>query len=90
MGKRRCIQICSLHEDRVSLLKELSTPEPVNIAMDGSYVCIAGQGQYCVFNVDSGASQDLFPYDPATTYPHVKRVAKVRSYLFLNCVQWII
>ncbi|XP_027234374.1 transforming growth factor-beta receptor-associated protein 1 isoform X1 [Penaeus vannamei] len=76
VGKRRCIQICSLHEDRVSLLKELSTPEPVNIAMDGSYVCIAGQGQYCVFNVDSGASQDLFPYDPATTYPHVKRVAK--------------
>ncbi|KAG7163807.1 Transforming growth factor-beta receptor-associated protein 1-like [Homarus americanus] len=76
VGKRRCIQICSLHEDRVSFLKELSTPEPINIAMDGNYVCVAGQGHYCVFNVESGSSQDLFPYDAASTYPHVKRIAK--------------
>ncbi|KAK8726458.1 hypothetical protein OTU49_010260 [Cherax quadricarinatus] len=76
VGKRRCIQICSLHEDRVSFLKELSTPEPVNIAMDGTFVCVAGQGHYCVFNVETGLSQDLFPYDTAVTYPHVKRIAK--------------
>ncbi|KAK7068882.1 transforming growth factor, beta receptor associated protein 1 [Halocaridina rubra] len=75
VGKRRCIMICSLHEDRVTLLREISTPEPINVAMDGSFVCVAGQGQYCVLNVDTGASQDLFPYSP-TTYPHVKRVAK--------------
>lgn len=77
IGKRRCIQLCSLHEDRVSFLRELSTPEPVNVAMDGNYVCVAGQGQYSVFNVESGTRQDLFPYDAATTYPHVKRIAKV-------------
>lgn len=76
VGKRRCIQICSLHEDRVSLLKELSTPEPVNIAMDGNFVCVAGQGHYSVFNVESGTSQDLFPYEATSTYPHVKRMAK--------------
>ncbi|XP_045583732.2 transforming growth factor-beta receptor-associated protein 1 [Procambarus clarkii] len=76
VGKRRCIQVCSLHEDRVSFLKELSTPEPVNVAMDGNFVCVAGQGNYCVFNVETGSSQDLFPYDATTTYPHVKRIAK--------------
>ncbi|XP_063877866.1 transforming growth factor-beta receptor-associated protein 1-like isoform X2 [Scylla paramamosain] len=76
VGKRRCIQFCSLHEDRVSFLRELSTHEPVNIAMDGNYVCVAGQGQYCVFNVEAATRQDLFPYDMATTYPHVKRIAK--------------
>lgn len=76
VGKRRCIQFCSLHEDRVSFLRELSFHEPVNIAMDGNYVCVAGQGQYCVFNVEAGTRQDLFPYDPANTYPHVKRIAK--------------
>ena len=69
--------LCSLHEDRVSLLKEISTAEPTNVAMDGRFVCVAGQGQYCVINVETGASQDLFPYDPSSTYPHVKRVAKV-------------
>ncbi|XP_066960636.1 transforming growth factor-beta receptor-associated protein 1-like [Macrobrachium rosenbergii] len=76
VGKRRCIMLCSLHEDRVSLLKEIPTAEPSNIAMDGSFVCVAGQGEYCVINVETGASQDLFPYDPTSTYPHVKRVAK--------------
>lgn len=76
VGKRRCIMLCSLHEDRVTLLKEISTPEPMNIAMDGSFVCVAGQGQYCVFNVETGVTQDLFPYDATSTYPHVKRVAK--------------
>ncbi|KAK3864441.1 hypothetical protein Pcinc_029874 [Petrolisthes cinctipes] len=76
VGKRRCIQVCSLHEDRVSLLKEISTPEPVSMAMDGNYVCVAGQGQYCVLNVETGSSQDLFPYDHITVYPHVKRIAK--------------
>lgn len=76
IGKRRCIQLCALHEDKVSFLRELSTPEPVNIAMDGNFVCVAGQGQYSVFNVESGTRQDLFPYDVANTYPHVKRIAK--------------
>ncbi|KAG0723950.1 Transforming growth factor-beta receptor-associated protein 1 [Chionoecetes opilio] len=76
VGKRRCIQVCSLHEDRVAFLRELATSEPLHLAMDGSFVCVAGQGQYCVFNVESGARQDLFPYDAATTFPHVRRIAK--------------
>ncbi|CAL4122719.1 unnamed protein product, partial [Meganyctiphanes norvegica] len=77
VGKKRSIQVCSLHEDRVSLLKEVSTQDtPVNVAMDGAFVCVAGQVQYSIYNVETNSSQDLFPYDPETTYPHVKRVAK--------------
>lgn len=71
--------MCSLHEDRVTLLKEISTPEPVSMAMDGNFVCVAGQGQYCVLNVETGSSQDLFPYDHITVFPHVRRIAKVRE-----------
>ncbi|XP_076056469.1 transforming growth factor-beta receptor-associated protein 1-like isoform X2 [Oratosquilla oratoria] len=77
VGKRRSVQMCSLHEDRVSLFKEVSTIDsPVSLAMDGSFVCVAGQCQYSVYNVQTGSVQDLFPYDPTTTFPHVKRIAK--------------
>ncbi|MCL4130257.1 UNVERIFIED_CONTAM: hypothetical protein GTU68_011335, partial [Idotea baltica] len=77
VGKRKSLQICSLCEDRVSLLKEISIQDPpINMAMDGKFVCVAGHIQYCVYNVDSGTSQDLFTCDPSITYPLIKRISK--------------
>ncbi|KAB7494158.1 Transforming growth factor-beta receptor-associated protein 1 [Armadillidium nasatum] len=77
VGKKKSLQLCTLHEERVTLLKEISTQDPpINMAMDGKFVCVAGHSQYCIYNVDSSFSQDLFPYDSTTTYPLIKRISK--------------
>ena len=50
--------------------------------MDGNFVCVAGQVQYSVYNIETGGCQELFPYDSHQTYPHIKRVAKVQFIYF--------
>ncbi|TRY62441.1 hypothetical protein DNTS_032246 [Danionella cerebrum] len=77
LARRRTVQICSVHEDRVQLLKEVSTPEqPCALSLDGYNMCLALSSQYMILNYSTGASQDLFPFDCEERKPIVKRIGR--------------
>ncbi|XP_030637432.1 transforming growth factor-beta receptor-associated protein 1 homolog [Chanos chanos] len=76
-SRRRAVQIFSVHEDRVQMLKEVATPEqPVAVSLDGYFLCLALPAQYMILNYKTGASQDLFPYDCEERKPIVKRIGR--------------
>uniref|UniRef100_A0A5F9CIS0 Transforming growth factor beta receptor associated protein 1 n=1 Tax=Oryctolagus cuniculus TaxID=9986 RepID=A0A5F9CIS0_RABIT len=73
--KRRTIQVFLVYEDRVQIVKEVSTPEqPLAVAVDGHFLCLALTTQYIILNYSTGASQDLFPYCSEEKRPIVKRI----------------
>ncbi|XP_029460709.1 transforming growth factor-beta receptor-associated protein 1 [Rhinatrema bivittatum] len=75
--KRRTIQVFHVYEDRVQILKEVSTPEqPIAVAIDGHFLCLALTTQYIILNYSTGASQDLFPYSSEEKRPIVKRIGR--------------
>ncbi|XP_067842301.1 transforming growth factor-beta receptor-associated protein 1 homolog isoform X2 [Heptranchias perlo] len=75
--KRKTVQIYTVHEDRVQLIKEVSTPEqPVAIAADGYFLCLAMSTQYIILSYNTGTSQDLFPYNSEEKRPIVKRIGR--------------
>lgn len=75
--KRRTVQIYMVYEDRVQLVKEVSTPEqPCAVCLDGYFLCLALSTQYMILNYNTGASQDLFPYDSEEKKPIVKRIGR--------------
>ncbi|MBN3281869.1 TGFA1 protein, partial [Polyodon spathula] len=75
--KRRTIQIYMVYEDRVQIVKELSTPEqPSAVSLDGYFLCLALTTQYIIVNYSTGASQDLFPFDTEEKKPIVKRISR--------------
>ncbi|XP_007883285.2 transforming growth factor-beta receptor-associated protein 1 homolog [Callorhinchus milii] len=75
--KRKTIQIYAVHEDRVQLIKEVSTPEqPVALAADGYFICLALSTQYIILSYNTGVSQDLFPYNSEEKQPIVKRIGR--------------
>ncbi|XP_078401715.1 transforming growth factor-beta receptor-associated protein 1 homolog isoform X1 [Cetorhinus maximus] len=75
--KRKTVQIYAVHEDRVQLIKEVSTPEqPVAIAADGYFLCLAMSTQYIILSYNTGTSQDLFPYNSEDKRPIVKRIGR--------------
>nr|XP_033803744.1 transforming growth factor-beta receptor-associated protein 1 isoform X2 [Geotrypetes seraphini] len=75
--KRRTIQLFHVYEDRVQILKEVSTPEqPFAVAIDGYFLCLALTTQYIILNYNTGASQDLFPYSSEEKRPIVKRIGR--------------
>uniref|UniRef100_W5KQR2 Transforming growth factor, beta receptor associated protein 1 n=1 Tax=Astyanax mexicanus TaxID=7994 RepID=W5KQR2_ASTMX len=76
-ARRRAVQIFTVHEDRVQMLKEVTTPEqPCALSVDGYFLCLALPTQYMILNYSSGASQDLFPYDSEERKPIVKRIGR--------------
>ncbi|KAI4884620.1 hypothetical protein NFI96_022242 [Prochilodus magdalenae] len=76
-ARRRAVQICTVHEDRVQMLKEVTTPEqPCALSVDGYFLCLALPTQYMILNYSTGASQDLFPYDSEERKPIVKRIGR--------------
>ncbi|KAG9348674.1 hypothetical protein JZ751_028991 [Albula glossodonta] len=76
-AKRRTVQIYMVYEDRVQMVKEVSTPEqPCAICLDGYFLCLALSTQYMILNYNTGASQDLFPYDSEEKKPIVKRIGR--------------
>ncbi|KAL6456082.1 hypothetical protein MHYP_G00359330 [Metynnis hypsauchen] len=76
-ARRRAVQICTVHEDRVQMLKEVATPEqPCALSVDGYFLCLALPTQYMILNYSTGASQDLFPYDSEERKPIVKRIGR--------------
>uniref|UniRef100_A0A8C4RHC5 Transforming growth factor, beta receptor associated protein 1 n=1 Tax=Erpetoichthys calabaricus TaxID=27687 RepID=A0A8C4RHC5_ERPCA len=75
--KKRTIQIYMVYEDKVQIVKELSTPEqPSAVSLDGYFLCLAFTTQYIILNYNTGTSQDLFPYDSEEKKPIVKRVGR--------------
>ncbi|XP_053163354.1 transforming growth factor-beta receptor-associated protein 1 isoform X2 [Hemicordylus capensis] len=75
--KRRTIQLFLVYEDRVQIVKELSTQEqPCAVAVDGHYLCLALTTQYIILNYNTGVSQDLFPYSSEERRPIVKRIGR--------------
>ncbi|XP_061597424.1 transforming growth factor-beta receptor-associated protein 1 homolog isoform X1 [Cololabis saira] len=76
-SKRRTVQIYMVYEDRVQLAKEVTTPEqPCAISLDGYFLCLALATQYMILNYNTGASQDLFPYNSEERRPIVKRISR--------------
>uniref|UniRef100_A0A673JIY9 Transforming growth factor-beta receptor-associated protein 1 homolog n=1 Tax=Sinocyclocheilus rhinocerous TaxID=307959 RepID=A0A673JIY9_9TELE len=77
LARRRAVQICTVHEDRVQMLKEVTTPEqPCALSLDGYNICLALSTQYMILNYSTGTSQDLFPYDCEERKPIVKRIGR--------------
>ncbi|XP_042551451.1 transforming growth factor-beta receptor-associated protein 1 [Dipodomys spectabilis] len=75
--KRRTIQMFLVYEDRVQIVKEVSTPEqPLAVAVDGYFLCLALTTQYIILNYSTGLSQDLFPYCSEEKPPIVKRIGR--------------
>ncbi|XP_062934548.1 transforming growth factor-beta receptor-associated protein 1 [Cynocephalus volans] len=75
--KRRTIQVFLVYEDRVQIVKEVSTPEqPLAVAVDGHFLCLALTTQYIILNYTTGAAQDLFPYCSEEKRPIVKRIGR--------------
>ncbi|XP_076011478.1 transforming growth factor-beta receptor-associated protein 1 homolog [Genypterus blacodes] len=75
--KRRTVQIFMVYEDRVQLVKEVNTPEqPCAVSLDGYFLCLALTTQYMILNYNTGASQDLFPYNSEERRPIVKRIGR--------------
>ncbi|XP_010643246.1 transforming growth factor-beta receptor-associated protein 1 isoform X2 [Fukomys damarensis] len=75
--KRRTIQVFLVYEDRVQIVKEVSTPEqPLAVAVDGHFLCLALSTQYIILNYNTGFSQDLFPYCSEEKRPIVKRIGR--------------
>lgn len=76
-SKRRTVQIYMVYEDRVQLVKEVTTPEqPCAVSLDGYFLCLALATQYMIMNYNTGASQDLFPYNSEERRPIVKRTGR--------------
>lgn len=75
--KRRTIQMFLVYEDRVQIVKEVSTSEqPLAVAVDGHFLCLALTTQYIIHNYSTGVSQDLFPYCSEERPPIVKRIGR--------------
>ncbi|XP_062303319.1 transforming growth factor-beta receptor-associated protein 1 homolog [Osmerus eperlanus] len=76
-AKRRTVQIYMVYEDKVQLVKEVTTPEqPCAVSLDGYFLCLALSSQYMILNYSTGASQDLFPYDSEERKPIIKRIER--------------
>ncbi len=76
-------RVCDL-SDQVRAQKQLCISFPVQeklaffyqvtlVSMDGNFVCAALASHYVMFNVSSGDSQELFPFEGC---PAVARIAK--------------
>uniref|UniRef100_A0A8C5N0V7 Transforming growth factor beta receptor associated protein 1 n=1 Tax=Leptobrachium leishanense TaxID=445787 RepID=A0A8C5N0V7_9ANUR len=76
-SKRRTVQIFSVGQEKVQLLKEVATPEqPCALAADGHYLCLALSNHYITMNYNTGHCQDLFPYPSEQKTPIVKRISR--------------
>jgi len=76
-SRRRTVQVYTVFEDRVQLVKEVTTAEqPSVVSLDGYFLCLALASQYMILNYTTGASQDLFPYNSEERRPIIKRIGR--------------
>ena len=77
LGKKKQLVVLRISEEKLVVEKIRDLPDVVTaVVLDGAWACVALQGHYVVCNVETGESQDLFPFEEA---PVLARVAKVRS-----------
>ncbi|XP_033102642.1 transforming growth factor-beta receptor-associated protein 1-like [Anneissia japonica] len=75
--RKKCIQLYSITEDKMNLMKEVTIPDtPVIMSMDRYCVCVAMATEYCLVDSNTLQVTDLFPYEHETSAPVVKRVGK--------------
>eukprot|EP00079_Xenopus_tropicalis_P013183 XP_002941202.1 PREDICTED: transforming growth factor-beta receptor-associated protein 1 [Xenopus tropicalis] len=76
-SKKRTVQIFSVGQERVQLIREVATPEQACvIAADGLYLCLALSSRYITLNYNTGHCQDLFPYPSDQKKPIVKWISR--------------
>lgn len=76
-SKKRTVQIFSVGQERVQIVREVSTPEqPCSLAADGYYLCLALSSRYVILNYNTGHCQDLFPYPSEQKRPIIKRISR--------------
>lgn len=76
-SKRRTVQIFSVGQERVQIIREVATPEqPCSLAADGYYLCLALSSRYVILNYNTGHCQDLFPYPSEQKRPIIKRISR--------------
>ncbi|XP_018418950.1 PREDICTED: transforming growth factor-beta receptor-associated protein 1 [Nanorana parkeri] len=76
-SKRRTVQIFSVGQERVQIVREVATPEqPCCLAADGYYLCLALSSRYVILNYNTGHCQDLFPYPSEQKRPIIKRISR--------------
>lgn len=82
-GSKRKILHIHLSDDRVKLVKEVSTSlTPSMVVIDGAHICFAMGYEYCMLDILSGELQRLFCIDPEQP-PLIHRVSKVCIILVL-------
>ncbi|CAG0882189.1 unnamed protein product [Darwinula stevensoni] len=71
--KKKNLKVWNLGERRMlSQVGDVSLPQPPrSMAMAGSYVCLALTDEYRIFNWETGASQELFPFQEDFLHPLV-------------------
>ncbi|XP_072162816.1 transforming growth factor-beta receptor-associated protein 1-like [Diadema setosum] len=75
--RRRLIQVYSVTEDKVVLVKDVSLLDtPVNLGLDSYCICVALSNMYILVNYDTGQVTDLFPVETEHTTPIIKRVGR--------------
>ncbi|XP_068124336.1 transforming growth factor-beta receptor-associated protein 1 isoform X2 [Hyperolius riggenbachi] len=76
-SKRRTVQIFSVGQERVQMVREVTTPEQAYaLAADGQYLCLALSSRYVTLNYNTGHCQDLFPYPSEQKRPIIKRISR--------------
>ncbi|KAM9320927.1 transforming growth factor-beta receptor-associated protein 1 [Gastrophryne carolinensis] len=76
-SKKRTVQIFSVGQECVQMVREVTTPEqPCALAADGHYLCLALSSRYVTLNYNTGHCQDLFPYPSEQRRPVIKRISR--------------
>ena len=82
LAKRKQLAVISISESQIKVDRIRDMSEPVRaVGMDGHHICAALAAHYIVYNVETGACQDLFPFEE-DQMPIVTRIAKEE---FLLC-----
>lgn len=76
--KKKSVCIYHLQADKLTLVKEVTVPEqPILVAMDGYFVCMAAENNYYMLDWQSGECQQLISNDSTSSMsPVCKHVAR--------------
>lgn len=78
VASKKRISYVHLNNDQMKIIKEVATfSTPTKMVMDGSHVCFSMGLEYCMLNILSGETQELFGIDSPEQSPIIFRVSKV-------------
>ncbi|ELU08757.1 hypothetical protein CAPTEDRAFT_183936 [Capitella teleta] len=62
--KRKSLQVYLITEDRIQLMKDISTSSPpISMALTGEHLCFATSDLYSIINIQTSQTQELFTFD---------------------------